>query len=205
MVARTLADPSRGLDYLDETWFVRIPPAGLLNPEPGYGWAPAGHPPALPSCRTKGRDTWSAYLCLEAKEDRVAWQYTAHTNSTETVAVLEARVAVHALRGHRRLVVVWDPASWHRARAVKTWQRAHNRQVLATGTGVQVILVELPVHAFWLDPVEGIIQHVKGAALPGRTFESVTAQQAAIDRHLIHRNLHRASVKRPEEHLLHLH
>lgn len=205
MVARALADPSCGLDYIDETWFVRVPPEGLLNPEAGAGWAPAGQPPVNPSCRKKGQETWSAYLCLEGKEDRVAWRYTAHTNSAESIAFLEERLAVHAARGHRRLVLVWDAASWHRSRAVTAWQRAHNLQVLATGTGVQLVRVELPVHAFWLDPVEVIIQHVKGTALPCRTFAGVTEQQAAIDRHLIHRNLHRATVEKPEVLLGHLH
>lgn len=205
MVARAQADPSCGLDYVDETWCVRVPPEGGLNPEAGAGWAPAGHPPTHPSSRKKGRETWRAYLCLEGKEDRVAWRYTAHTNSAASIASLEERLAGHAARGPRRLVVVWDAAAWHHSRAVQAWHRAHNRQVLATGNGAPLVLVELPVHAFWRDPVEVIIQQVKGTALPCRTFTSVTAQQAAIDRHLIHRNLHRARVEKLEILLGHVH
>ena len=35
LVERAQADPAWGLEYEDETWFVWVPPQGIMNPEAG--------------------------------------------------------------------------------------------------------------------------------------------------------------------------
>ena len=39
--------------------------------------------------------------------------------------------------GKEALLLIWDNASWHVSRAVRSWIRDHNRQVKQTGRGVE--------------------------------------------------------------------
>jgi hypothetical protein len=205
LVARAQADPSFGLEYEDETWFVWVPPAGIMNPEAGQGWAVAGKPPRNRATRKKGQETFNAYVSLDVKEARLAWRYTEHTNQTETRAFLEERLAAHERMGHRVLVLPWDPASWHRAGKLLAWVREHNRQVDREGTGVKLVPVELPKGAFWLNRVDAIIRQTKGRVLPCRQFANQQEQRRALDRHWLQRNLRSAHAPRPEQLFDHLH
>jgi DDE superfamily endonuclease len=184
---------------VDETWFVFVPPAGIMNPEAGYGWAWAKRPPRNLASRKKGQQTWSAYVSLDMKEERLAWSYTEHTNQWETAIWVKQRLEAHERLGHRVLVLIWDAASWHLARSLRHWFRAHNRRVDQAGQGVKIVPVVTPVHAFWLNPVEPLLGQAKRRVLPCRQFETPLEQKAALDRHWLHRNLHCAHVSSPED------
>ena len=205
LVERAAANPAWGLEYEDETWFVWVPPQGIMNPEAGQGWAKAGQPPRNRATRKKGQETFNAYLSLDVKEQRLAWRYTEHTNQGETRAFLEERLLAHERRGHQVLVVPWDPASWHRAHDLIGWIRAHNQQVQRSGTGVKLVPVELPKGAFWLNRVDAIIRQTKGRVLPCRQFTNQQEQRRALDRHWLHRNLRCARTPKPEDLFVHLH
>jgi hypothetical protein len=205
LVERAHADPGWGLEYEDETWFVWVPPQGIMNPEAGQGWTKAGQPPRNRATRKKGQETFNAYLSLDVKEQRLAWRYTEHTNQGETRAFLEERLLAHERQGQRVLVLPWDPASWHLARDLRGWIREHNRQVQRTGTGVKLVPVELPKGAFWLNRVDPIIRQTKGRVLPCRQFTNQAEQRMALDRHWLHRNLRCAHAPKPEDLFDHLH
>ncbi len=49
--------------------------------------------------------------------------------STYTIAFLEWCCRELAAQGKRVWVLFWDHASWHVGQAVRSWIRAHNRQV----------------------------------------------------------------------------
>jgi transposase len=66
-----------------------------------------------------------------------------------------------AARGKRALLLVWDNASWHSSKEVRTWLRAHNRQVKASGRGVRLIACPLPIKSPWLNPIEPKWIHTK--------------------------------------------
>ena len=178
---------------MDETWFVWVPEPGVMNPEAGYGWETRGTSPRNRSTRKKGQQTWSCYLSYDPKEDRLTWRYTKRTNQWETASFINARLKAHERLGHRYLVLVWDPASWHVARLFWTWVRQHNRRVDQQGHGTKLVPMVTPVQAFWLNPVEAFIGHAKRRVLPCRQFETELHQQAALDRHWLHRNLLYAS------------
>jgi hypothetical protein len=190
---------------VDETWFVFVPPEAIMNPESGYGWGTAKQPLRNRASRKKGQQTWSCYLALDAKEERLAWRYTEKTNRWQTAIFLNERLQWHERRGHRCLVVIWDNASWHVAKVLRHWFREHNRAVDRQGFGTKIVPVTTPVHAFWLNEVETHIGHAKGKVLPCRQFESPTEQQAALDRHWLHRNLQHAHVPSPESLIADLH
>jgi hypothetical protein len=73
--------------------------------------------------------------------------------------------------GKRVLAMVWDNASWHSSQTVKTWIRAHNRQVKRSGQGVRILVCPLPVKSPWLNPIEPKWMHGKRrVAEPDRTL-----------------------------------
>jgi hypothetical protein len=202
---RALSDEGWALEYVDETWFVWVPPEGIMNPPVGYGWAPRGAPLRNLTSRKKGQVTWSTYLSLDAKEQRLSWRITQHTNRFETALFINERLRAHERRGHRVLVLVWDQASWHVAKDLWRWFRNHNRRVDRQGHGTKIVPMCTPVHAFWLNPVEPLIGDAKRRVLPCRQFASQTEQQAALDRHWLHRNLRHAAAPTPETLIAHLH
>jgi hypothetical protein len=193
------------LEYEDETWFVWVPKEGVMNPEAGMGWAPAGKPPRNLASRKKGKETFTAYLSLDAKEQRLHWDYFEHTNQLMTRLHVAGRLADHERLGHRVLVIAWDPASWHLARGLLSWVRQHNREVDRTGSGTKLVPVALPKGAFWLNPVDALIKHAKGRVLPCRQFADQEAQRQALDRHWLHRNLRCATVSKPDNLCVRLH
>ena len=71
--------------------------------------------------------------------------------TTQFLAWCCARLAA---AGKRALLLVWDNASWHVSKDVRAWVRAHNRQVKQTGTGVRLVICQLPVKSPWLNPIE---------------------------------------------------
>ncbi len=66
-----------------------------------------------------------------------------------------------ARRGKAALLLVWDNASWHVSKGVRTWIRDHNRQVKATGRGVRLLVCPLPIKSPWLNPIEPKWVHTK--------------------------------------------
>jgi hypothetical protein len=60
-------------------------------------------------------------------------------------------------------VLIWDNASWHISRAVRSWIRQHNRQVKRTGQGVRILVCYLPSKSPWLNPIEPKWMHGKRA------------------------------------------
>src|SRR5262249_46314065 len=63
----------------------------------------------------------------------------------------------------RALLLVWDNASWHKGQEVRTWLRAHNRQVKQSGRGVRLVACRLPSKSPWLNPIESKWVHDKRA------------------------------------------
>jgi hypothetical protein len=56
--------------------------------------------------------------------------------------------------GKTALLLVWDNASWHLSREVKSWLHHHNQQVKQTGGGVRIVVCLLPIKSPWLNPIE---------------------------------------------------
>ncbi len=81
--------------------------------------------------------------------------------SAVTTAFLDWCCQEAAARGKTALLLVWDNASWHVSKEVRTWIRAHNRQVKASGQGVRVIVCPLPIKSPWLNPIEPKWIHTK--------------------------------------------
>ncbi len=71
------------------------------------------------------------------------------------------------------LLLVWDHASWHVSKQVRTWVRRHNQQVKQERKGVRILLCFLPVKSPWLNPIEPKWVHSKRASIePARLLSA---------------------------------
>jgi transposase len=70
-------------------------------------------------------------------------------------------------QGKSVVLVIWDNASWHVSKQVKTWLREHNQTVLQKGStdtlGVRIIPCWLPTKSPWLNRIEPKWVHGKRA------------------------------------------
>ena len=66
-----------------------------------------------------------------------------------------------AKRGKAALLLVWDNASWHVSKEVRTWVRDHNRRAKARGEGGRLVICPLPIKSPWLNPIEPPWAHTK--------------------------------------------
>jgi DDE superfamily endonuclease len=83
-----------------------------------------------------------------------------------------------AAEGKRALLLIWDNASWHVSRRVRSWIKGHNRRVKREG-GVRIVACYLPIKAPWLNRIEPCWVHGKRAILePDRKLTAA----AVVDR-----------------------
>lgn len=68
-------------------------------------------------------------------------------------------------QGKRAWLLIWDNASWHSSKTVRSWMRDHNQQVKLTGKGVRILPLFLPKHSPWLNPIEPKWVHGKRAVV----------------------------------------
>jgi len=67
-----------------------------------------------------------------------------------------------AAEGKKALLLVWDNASWHISRRVRSWVKAHNQRAKREG-GVRIVACRLPVKSPWLNAIEPKWAHGKRA------------------------------------------
>jgi len=71
------------------------------------------------------------------------------------------------------LAMIWDNASWHISKKVRSWMREHNRQVKRSGHGVRILNCYLPVKSPWLNPIEPKWAHGKRRIVePNKTLSA---------------------------------
>jgi transposase len=74
-------------------------------------------------------------------------------------------------------LLIWDNASWHYSKHVKTWIREHNRRVKQESKGVRILPFFLPTKSPWLNPIEPKWVHAKKAVVEPNGL--LTAKQLA--------------------------
>lgn len=85
-----------------------------------------------------------------------------------------------AVAGIRVWGLIWDNASWHTSKQVRTWLRAHNRCVKQTGRGVRILPCYLPTKSPWLNPIEPKWIHGKRAVLEPEQVLTAAELEARI-------------------------
>jgi transposase len=94
--------------------------------------------------------------------------------SDNTIQFLAWLCQVLSEEKKKRLIIIWDDASWHASKAVLHWLGEHNRHVRQQG-GLEVIHFELPAASPWLNDIEHYYRHAKKVIIePDR---KLTAQE----------------------------
>jgi len=166
------------LRYADEVWWSRVKQPTL------HTWSEVGQPTRLQELEVSKDDPDPKALCcyglLEPQQKKVQVRFVeGRPVSHVTTAFLEWLGSLVATAGRQHVVVIWDNASWHVSREVKTWIRQHNRAALQAARegkpGVQIIPCWLPVKSPWLNRIEPHWVHGKKAVVePARLL---TAQE----------------------------
>ena len=68
-------------------------------------------------------------------------------------------------QGKTAWLLIWDNASWHVSKHVRTWIREHNQQVRLNGKGVRILPFFLPTKSPWVNPIEPKWVHGKRAVI----------------------------------------
>ena len=98
--------------------------------------------------------------------------------------------------GIRVWALIWDNASWHVSKRVRTWIRTHNQQTKQDGHGVRIVPCYLPVKSPWLNPIEPKWVHAKRAIVePTRLL---SAQEVATRVCAYHRCPHQSHLTLPD-------
>jgi transposase len=85
--------------------------------------------------------------------------------SAVTCAFLAWATERLAAAGVRVLALIWDNASWHISREVRTWIKGHNRRVKAGAVGCRLLVCRLPSKSPWLNPIGPKWVHGKRAVV----------------------------------------
>jgi transposase len=71
-----------------------------------------------------------------------------------TTRFLEWCTASLQKQGKTAWLLVWDNASWHKSKIVRSWIRQHNIEVKTKKKGVRILPLYLPTKSPWLNPIE---------------------------------------------------
>jgi transposase len=160
MMALATRHPDWALGFVDETWWSRLAQPAM------HAWTAESSMRLLEHVLPK-RDLDPKALCcyglLRSGSDHLLLRFVqGRPVSHVTTDFLTWLVQRMAAARKRVLVVIWDNASWHISREVRTWVRAHNQRVKREG-GVRLLTCRLPVKSPWLNPIEPRWVHGKRA------------------------------------------
>jgi len=79
--------------------------------------------------------------------------------------------------GKTALLLIWDNASWHISKAVRSWIVDHNRRVKQGQASVRIVVCLLPSKSPWLNPIEPKWVHGKRTVVEPERL--LTAQELA--------------------------
>jgi hypothetical protein len=163
-LART--HPTWALAWGDEVWWSRLAQPAL------HTWRPDHDPLRLQELtRPYTERTPKALACYGVLVRHVPTQpeymllrfVERRPVSRETTAFLAWCSERWAAQGLTAVLLIWDNASWHISREVRTWLRHHNPRVKQTGQGVRILAYRLPSKSPWLNPIEPKWVHGKRA------------------------------------------
>lgn len=167
--------PDWVLGFQDETWWSRLARPAL------HAWA-GGEPLRLEQLEATKDDPDPKALCcyglLRADTGGMMLRFVdGRPVSQVTEDFLEWACTRLAAEGKTALLLVWDNASWHVSRRVRSWIKAHNVRARREG-GVRLLACQLPIKAPWLNPIEPCWVHGKRAILePDRKLTAAEVKE----------------------------
>jgi len=171
LIAWASTQPHWAIGYLDEVWWSRFARPGL------HAWQDDAHPVRLVEQPWhKGDPDPKALACYgvlwqhgpadEPIRDQMSLRFvTGRPVSDITTQFLQWGCDQVQAQGKRAWLLIWDNASWHVSKLVRTWIREHNSRVKAEGKGVRILPCFLPTKSPWLNPIEPKWVHGKRAVV----------------------------------------
>ncbi len=173
------------IGYVDEVWWSRVSQPNL------HSWSEQGEPLLLQELKKEKNDpdpkALACYGMLSADSGRMHLRFVeGRPVSQVTTDFLEWLCEQVQAQGKQVLVLIWDNASWHVSKQVRTWLREHNQSVLQetqTGkAGVRIIPCWLPIKSPWLNRIEPKWVHGKRAVVePARLLTASELRQRICD------------------------
>jgi DDE superfamily endonuclease len=167
LIQLTAQHPDWALGFADEVWWSRLAQPHL------HAWAEAEQPLRLVEQTVAPTDpdpkALACYGLLlrraDQEDEEAVWlRFVAgRPVSALTTQFLDWCCPKLAALGVPVWVLLWDNASWHVSKAVRTWIRTHNHAVKRDGLGVRIVVCCLPVKSPWLNPIEPKWVHSKRA------------------------------------------
>ena len=170
------------LGFADEVWWSRQQQPHL------HTWTDAHHPLRLVEQRVASSDpdpkALACYgvllrpqgLAVEALEvSEVVWLRFVERRPVSAITIQFLDWCCTRLEQQHVpvWVLIWDNASWHISKAVRSWIREHNHRVKRTRPGVRLLVNQLPIKSPWLNPIEPKWIHGKRAILePARLLSA---------------------------------
>jgi DDE superfamily endonuclease len=150
--------PDWVLGFVDEVWWSRLQRPRM------HAWAD-GSPLKMHVLKAEDSDPDPIAICcygmLRNDTKKVMLRFAENRPLSDNTAQFVEWVCqeLHA-EGKKRLIVIWDDASWHASRMVLYRLRQYNRRVRREG-GIEVIHFELPAGSPWLNDIEPYYGHAK--------------------------------------------
>jgi hypothetical protein len=160
LIAWVSQQPSWAIGFLDEVWWSRFALPRM------HAWQDEEHPVHLmeQSSQTGDPDPkalacygvlWQQGQPEEPQREQLWLRFvTGRPVSAITTQFLDWCCQRLSAQGKRAWLLIWDNASWHISKLVKSWIREHNQQVKLTGKGVRILPFPLPTQSPWLNPIE---------------------------------------------------
>lgn len=171
--------------YQDEVWWSRLSQPKL------HRWSEQDEPLRLQELNKEKIDSdpkaLACYGMLEAESYRMHLRFAeGRPVSQVTTDFLEWLCEQVQAQRKQVLALIWDNASWHVSKQVKTWLREHNQNVLQetrTGkAGVRIIPCWLPIKSAWLNQIEPKWVHGNRAIVePARLLTAKELKQRVCD------------------------
>ncbi len=165
LIRLALSRPEWALGFEDETWWSRFERPNL------HAFSEAGRPMRLIE-QPKVKDdpdpkALAAYgMLVRSKEaddqlqERVWLRFVdGRPISAITTQFLQWSCRRLEVMGKKALLLIWDNASWHTSKEVRSWISSHNREVKKSGRGVRIVPCLLPKKSPWLNPIEPMWIH----------------------------------------------
>lgn len=171
MIAWASTQPGWAIGFLDEVWWSRFALPSLS------AWQSKDEPAHLVEQAWQKNDPDpKAFACYG-----VLWQQgqaddpirkvtslrfvTGRPVSAITTQFLEWVCSRLQEQGKTSWLLIWDNASWHYSKLVRTWIREHNSKVKQQSKGVRILPFFLPTKSPWLNPIEPRWVHAKKAVV----------------------------------------
>lgn len=160
MIDYASAHPDWAIGFLDEVWWSRFALPQL------HAWQEQQNPLRLVEQTWQKNDPDPKALACYG----VLWQQgpvsdpvrtemllrfvTGRPVSDITTQFLDWCCSRLQAQGKTAWLLIWDNASWHYSKKVRTWIREHNGAVKQEGKGVRILPFFLPTKSPWLNPIE---------------------------------------------------